>query len=88
MQKCIACGACAEKCPRKVTNAYDAGLNKRKAVYVQYPQAVPLKYCIDPSQCIYLIRGKCRGCEKFCPTNAINFEDREKEITLNVGAVI
>jgi len=88
MQKCIACGACAEKCPRKVTNAYDAGLNKRKAVYVQYPQAVPLKYCIDPSQCIYLIRGKCRGCEKFCPTNAINFEDREKEITFNVGAVI
>jgi heterodisulfide reductase subunit A len=88
MEKCIACGACAEKCPRKVSNAYDAGLNKRKAIYVQYPQAVPLKYCIDPSQCIYLIRGKCRGCEKFCPTNAINFEDREKQITLKVGAVI
>jgi heterodisulfide reductase subunit A len=88
MEKCIACGACAEKCPRKVANAYDAGLNQRKAIYVQYPQAVPLKYCIDPSQCIYLIRGKCRGCEKFCPTNAINFEDREKNITLNVGAVI
>ena len=88
MEKCIACGACAEKCPRKVANAYDAGLNKRKAIYVQYPQAVPLKYCIDPSQCIYLIRGKCRGCEKFCPTNAINFEEREKKITLNVGAVI
>jgi heterodisulfide reductase subunit A len=88
MEKCIACGACAEKCPKKVANAYDAGLNNRKAVYVQYPQAVPLKYCIDPSQCIYLIRGKCRGCEKFCPTNAINFEDREKEISLKVGAVI
>jgi heterodisulfide reductase subunit A len=87
-QKCIACGACAEKCPKKVSNAYDGGLSKRKAVYVQYAQAVPLKYCIDPSQCIYLIRGKCRGCEKFCPTNAINFDDREKEITLNVGAVI
>jgi len=88
MQKCIACGACAEKCPKKVANAYDGGLSKRKAVYVQYAQAVPLKYCIDPSQCIYLIRGKCRGCEKFCPTNAINFEDREKEFSLNVGAVI
>jgi len=55
---------------------------------VQYAQAVPLKYCIDPSQCIYLIRGKCRGCEKFCPTKAINFEEQEKEISLNVGAVI
>ncbi len=88
MEKCIACGACAEKCPRKVANAYDGGLSKRKAVYVQYAQAVPLKYCIDPSQCIYLIRGKCRGCEKFCPTNAINFDDQEKESSLNVGAVI
>ena len=88
MEKCIACGACAEKCPRKVSNAYDAGLNTRKAIYVQYAQAVPLKYCIDPSQCIYLIRGKCRGCKKFCPTNAIDFEDREKQITIKVGAVI
>jgi heterodisulfide reductase subunit A2 len=88
MEKCIACGACAEKCPKKVSNAYDGGLSKRKAVYVQYAQAVPLKYCIDPAQCIYLIRGKCKGCEKFCPTNAINFEDKYKDITLNVGAVV
>ena len=87
-EKCIACGACAEKCPKKVSNTYDGNLSKRKAVYVQYAQAVPLKYCIDPAQCIYLIRGKCRGCEKFCPTNAINFEDQEKEITFNVGAVV
>ena len=87
-EKCIACGACAEKCPKKVANAYDGGLSKRKAVYVQYAQAVPLKYCIDPAQCIYLIRGKCRGCEKFCPTHAINFDDREKYITLNVGAIV
>jgi heterodisulfide reductase subunit A len=88
VEKCIACGACAEKCPKKVSNAYDSGLSKRKAVYVQYAQAVPLKYCIDPAQCIYLIRGKCRGCEKFCPTHAINFEDKQKDITLKVGAVV
>jgi heterodisulfide reductase subunit A len=88
MEKCIACGACAEKCPKKVSNAYDGGLSKRKAVYVQYAQAVPLKYCIDPAQCIYLIRGKCKGCEKFCPTNAINFEDKQKDMTINVGAVV
>jgi heterodisulfide reductase subunit A len=88
MEKCIACGACAEKCPKKVSNEYDSGLSKRHAVYVPYAQAMPLKYCIDPSQCIYLIRGKCRGCEKFCPTNAINFEDKQKDYTLNVGAIV
>ncbi len=88
MDKCIACGACAEKCPKKVSNSYDGGLSKRKAVYMQYAQAVPLKYCIDPAQCIYLIRGKCRACEKFCPTNAINFDEQQNEISLKVGAVV
>ena len=88
MDKCIACNACAEKCPKKVSNAYDAGLDKRKAVYVQYAQAVPLKYTIDADTCIYFLKGKCKACEKFCPTGAINFEDQKKDITLNVGAVV
>jgi heterodisulfide reductase subunit A len=88
MEKCIACGLCAEKCPKKVTNEYEAGLNKRKAAYVQYAQAVPLKYALDAKQCIYLTRGKCKACEKFCPADAIFFEDQKKEISLNVGAVI
>ena len=86
--KCIACNACADKCPKKVANAYDGGLSKRKAVYVQYPQAVPLKYTIDADSCIYFLKCKCRACEKFCPTGAINFEDQKTEFALNVGAVV
>jgi len=88
MDKCIACNACAEKCPKKASNAYDGGLSKRKAVYVQYAQAVPLKYTIDADTCIYFLKGKCKACEKFCPTGAINFEDQKTDITLNVGAVV
>jgi len=88
MDKCIACGLCAEKCPKKVPDKYDEGLVKRKAIYVQYAQAVPLKYAIDPEQCIYLTKGKCRACEKFCPAGAINFKDTAKKVTVNVGAVI
>jgi heterodisulfide reductase subunit A2 len=87
VEKCIACGLCAEKCPKKVPNEYDAGLAKRKSAHVKYAQAVPLKYAID-NNCIFLNKGKCKACEKFCPTGAVNFEDREKEIALNVGAVI
>jgi heterodisulfide reductase subunit A len=49
---------------------------------------VPLKYAIDPDHCLYLTRGKCRACEKFCPTNAINFEDTERTLSLKVGSVI
>ena len=90
MEKCIACGLCAEKCPKKVLNEYDAGLAKRKAIYVQYAQAVPLKYVIDAENCIYFVKGKgkCKACEKLCPSEAINLEDQEKELTIKVGAVV
>ncbi len=88
MEKCIACGLCAEKCPKKVDDEYDAGLVKRKAAHVKYAQAVPLKYAIDSKHCIYFIKGKCKACEKFCPTGAVKFDDVQKELTLRVGSVI
>ena len=88
MDKCIACGICAEKCPKKVVDEYDAGLVKRKAAYVKYAQAVPLKYAIDPAYCIYFKKGKCKACEKFCPTGAVNFKEAKKELNINVGSII
>jgi len=88
MEKCIACGTCAEKCPKKVDDAFNENLIKRKAVYVEYAQAVPLKYTIDKDHCIFFEKGKCRACEKFCPTKAIHFEEKEQNIRLNVGAIV
>lgn len=88
MEKCIACGECAAKCPRKVDDAYNEGISKRKAAYIPYPQAVPQKYAIDKDNCIFFEKGKCRACEKFCPTGAIKFDDREETVTLQVGSVV
>ena len=89
MDKCIACGICAEKCPAKTVDKFNEGLSKRKAIYVPYPQAVPLKYAIDADRCIYFRKkGKCGACEKFCPADAIKFDDTKEDITLNVGSVI
>ena len=88
MSKCIACGDCAGKCPKKVDNAYNEGLNKRKAAHVQYAQAVPLKYVIDSENCIYFQKGKCRACEKFCPTGAVNFSEQPTNYEINVGSII
>ncbi len=88
VDKCIACAQCAEKCPKKVDNEYDAALGKRKAIYIKYAQAVPLKYTIDADHCIYLQKGKCRACEKICPTGAVNFDDQPKELTIHAGAVL
>ena len=88
MDKCIACGLCAEKCPKKVDDEYNVGISQRKAIYIKYSQTVPLKYAIDGENCIYFTKGKCQACEKFCPTGAINFDDKERSWTLNVGSVI
>jgi heterodisulfide reductase subunit A len=88
MDKCIACGECTKKCPGKPLDTFNEGLVKRKAVYVDYPQAVPLKYAIDPKACLKLTRDKCGICAKVCPTGAINYEDTEKTLCLNVGSVI
>ena len=88
LEKCIACGACAGKCPKKVDDEYNRGLIQRKAIYVPYPQAVPLKYAIDPDACIMLLKGKCGACKKICPTGAVNFEDRETTLTLKVGSIV
>ncbi len=88
MDKCIACGECAVKCPKKVTDRFNAGLDKRKAIYVDYPQAVPLKYAIDAKNCIFLKNGKCGFCKKVCPADAVDFDQKEESIRLQVGAVI
>jgi len=69
-------------------NGYDAGLSKTKAISVQYAQAVPLKYAINPEQCLFLTKGKCKNCERFCPTGAINYIDKPEDFSLQVGAII
>jgi heterodisulfide reductase subunit A len=88
MEKCIACGTCAEKCPKKVDDPFNQSLITRKAIYMEYAQAVPLKYAIDKETCIFFQKGKCRACEKLCPTGAITFDEKEQVLNLNVGAVI
>ena len=89
LAKCIGCGVCAEKCPKKVPDEFNQGLGTRKAAYVLYPQAVPLKYAIDKANCIYFKKGgKCKACEKFCPAGAVDFSQTDQERDIEVGAVI
>ncbi len=86
---CTGCGICWEKCPKRVIDdVYEAGLGYRKAVYTPFAQAVPKYPVIDPENCTYFINGKCRACEKFCPTDAIKFDQEEEFITVQVGNII
>ncbi|WP_332308533.1 hydrogenase iron-sulfur subunit [Desulfocicer vacuolatum] len=87
-EKCIACGVCAERCPVHVNDPFNCHISKRKAVYIKYEQSVPRQYVIDASACLYFTHGKCRACETFCPTGAVDFHQKEETVTLHLGAVI
>ncbi|HEX7621042.1 MAG TPA: CoB--CoM heterodisulfide reductase iron-sulfur subunit A family protein [Anaerolineales bacterium] len=86
---CTGCGICWEKCPKKVIDDhFEAGLGYRKAVYTPFPQAVPKYPVIDDINCTYFQKGTCKACEKFCPTNAIDFTQKDEIITVEVGNII
>jgi heterodisulfide reductase subunit A len=86
---CTGCGLCAEKCPwKKIPSEFDLGLGVRPAIYFPFAQAVPRVPVIDTQNCAYFLRGKCRACEKFCPRGAIDFEQQDQVLDLEVGAVV
>ncbi|MDM8543683.1 CoB--CoM heterodisulfide reductase iron-sulfur subunit A family protein [Desulfococcaceae bacterium HSG9] len=87
-EKCVSCGLCADKCPTRVSNVFNAGLNQRKAIYLPYPQALPLTYTIDKEKCRFFTKGKCRICEKLCPNKAIAFDQKDETVYIEAGAVI
>jgi len=87
-EKCVGCGACAEKCPVKVPNEYDMKQGVRKAIYILYPQAVPMKYAIDRERCLHFKTGKCQLCMKACQNDAIDHEQLPEEFDLDVGAIL
>jgi len=86
--KCTGCGVCQTKCPWKVDSEFEVGLSKRKAIYTPFPQAVPNIPVIDKEHCAYFLTGKCRACEKFCEAKAIDFEQEDKLIEVEVGSII
>ncbi len=87
-EKCTGCGICQEKCPGRTDSEFEAGIVKRKAIYVPYPQAVPNKPVIDREHCMKFTKDKCGVCQKKCPTGAIDYEMQDEVIELDVGAVI
>lgn len=87
-EKCVGCGECSHTCPVSVDSEFDMGLGTRRAIFVPFPQAVPLKYAIEHDHCLMFNKGRCGVCQKICPADAIDFTMEEREEILEVGAVI
>jgi heterodisulfide reductase subunit A len=99
---CMTCGACAFVCPTQcihledlcpnkpepLTSDFDAGMMQRGAVYTQFPQAIPNVPVIDKTACMYALNGTCKSCEKFCDKKALQYDQKDQEVTVDVGAVI
>lgn len=87
-KECIGCGDCVAKCPVRVPDEFDMELRRRGAIYLYFLQTLPMVMTIDRDHCLYLTRGVCRICETICTREAIDFDQKDTEIDLNVGAII
>ncbi|MFQ5836324.1 MAG: FAD-dependent oxidoreductase [Candidatus Bathyarchaeia archaeon] len=86
--KCTSCGECAKRCPAKKPSEFEEGLMQEKAIYIPFKQAIPNAYVIDKEKCLFFTKGVCRVCEKFCKAGAIDLNQKEETIELDVGAII
>jgi len=99
---CQVCGACESVCPtgcidireiakyepRPLLSEWDVGLLERKAIYMPFPQAVPLAAVIDSEACVHVNTGNCGICRDACEAGAIDFDQEEEIIEVKVGSII
>lgn len=84
IDKCTGCALCSDVCPVEVPyDEYNAGIGSRKAAYVPFPQAVPLRAVIDKENCI-----NCKACVKACERDAVELEQEPSYSELEVGIIV
>jgi heterodisulfide reductase subunit A len=101
-QQCQACGACAFVCPTGAIDlatitsrhvqphltAYDQRLTARPCIDLAHPQASPRVPVIDRQSCIHFRSGDCGLCSRVCQAGAIDYEQAEEQVELEVGGVV
>jgi len=93
---CNGCGDCFGACPaKKIPSEFEAGLGKRTAIYVPFPQAVPNIPVLDRENCT-LFKGRRKGlkkdacgkCKETCLKGAIDYDTEDTFVTEEVGAIV
>jgi heterodisulfide reductase subunit A len=89
---CVGCLQCVEACvykEAKFSDEFNLGLDKRKPIYLPFPQATPPVVLIDPETCIELKTGKCKKtCVEACDRDGIVFDQKEELKQIEVGTII
>ncbi len=80
---CNGCGACWEVCPAYGYNEFNEGMDSRRAIYSSFAQAVPSIAQIDMTRCI-----KCELCIAACEVDAIDFDQEDEMLEIEVGTII
>lgn len=83
--KCTSCGECAKACPVEVPNAFNLGMDMRKAAYIPYEQAYPMKYIIDKTACKDDCAIKCRDA---CKYDAVDLDMQPESVKIKAGAIV
>jgi heterodisulfide reductase subunit A len=86
--KCTGCGACAEKCPTLVEDLYNEKHGTRKAIYSWFAQGIPSTHTIDTDHCRVFQGKKCGVCQRTCEADAVDFEQQDETVELDIGAII
>jgi len=86
--KCTACGTCTMYCPRPVVDLYNERLDVTRAPHIDYVQAIPSSYYIDPRACLRINYETCNLCAQTCTAQAIDFSQKPRELSLDIGAVV
>ena len=85
---CTGCGQCTLYCLKEIGDNYNEDLRTTHAAHIDYSQAVPTSYHIDPKSCLRLNYETCGLCAVVCRAGAIRFDDHEEILDISVGAVV
>jgi heterodisulfide reductase subunit A len=88
MKNCIGCNACFEPCPVILKNEFEEGLSERKAIYVPCAGALPNVPMVNTEHCLRFNGKDCHACQEACMFEAIDFNQKDEQIELTIGAII
>jgi heterodisulfide reductase subunit A len=88
LDTCTSCGDCSDICPVDIPCDFNANLCYRKAIYIPFAQAVPSAYLLDMENCLGVDAVRCGKCKIACEAGAIDYDDAEKLINIDVGTII